>query len=83
MLAAASASVLSGRNEAMPTPIHRDRLLALLEGGATLIEVLPVDEYEYEHIPGARNIPLKQLTAATTADVARDNSVVVYCADGL
>lgn len=67
----------------MPMPIDRDRLLALLESGGQLIEVLPADEYEDEHLPGARNIPLKQLAAGTTADLARDNSVVVYCADGL
>ena len=67
----------------MPTPIDRDRLQELLEDGAQLVEVLPHQEYEDEHLPGARNIPLKQLTAASTADLDRARPVVVYCWDSL
>ena len=67
----------------MPTPIHRDRLKDLLAAGAQLIEVLPKDEYEEEHLPGARNIPLRELTEATTADLDRSRPVVVYCWDSL
>ena len=46
----------------MPGFVHRDEMLRLLEeGGAELLEVLPREEYEEEHLPGAINIPLKEI----------------------
>lgn len=59
------------------------RLRELLAAGAQLVEVLPADEYVEEHLPGAINIPAKALDAASTARLARDRAVVVYCWDGL
>ena len=42
----------------MPTPIDRDELQRLRnEDDAQLVEVLPADEFEDEHLPGAVNIP--------------------------
>lgn len=65
----------------MPAPIDRDRLQKLLEQGAQLVEVLPEDEYEYEHLPGAINIPLKTLNAETVRLLDRDRPVIAYCYD--
>jgi rhodanese-related sulfurtransferase len=53
----------------------------LLEHGAQLVEVLPEDDYEYEHLPGAINIPLKTLNAESTRRLVRDRPVIVYCYD--
>ena len=58
-------------------------LQRLIEHGAQLVEVLPVDEYEDVHLPGAINIPLKQLDADTTAGLDRRRPIVVYCWDSL
>ena len=55
----------------------------LLEQGAQLVEVLPSQEYDEQHLPGAVNIPLKQLDAVSTRDLDRSRPVVVYCWDGL
>ncbi len=55
----------------------------LLERGAQLVEVLPPQEYDEQHLPGAVNIPLKQLDAAGTRGLDRSRPVVVYCWDGL
>lgn len=44
-------------------------------------EVLPADEYEYERLPGATNIPLKTLNAETASRLDRDRPVIVYCYD--
>ncbi len=45
----------------MPTSIWRDEVQRLIrEETALLIEVLPTQEYEDEHIEGAINIPLKR-----------------------
>jgi rhodanese-related sulfurtransferase len=53
----------------------------LLEQGAQLVDVLSAAEYELEHLPGAVNIPLKQLDARTTAGLDRSRPVIVYCND--
>jgi rhodanese-related sulfurtransferase len=59
------------------------RLRQLLDSGAQLVEVLPQEEFADEHLPGARNIPLKRLDADSTAQLDRAHAVVVYCWDGL
>ena len=55
----------------------------LIAAGAQLVEVLPTDEYEELHLPGAINIPLKQLDAESAQPLDRGCDVVVYCWDGL
>jgi phage shock protein E len=65
----------------MPEPIDRDRVQELLRAGAQLVEVLPAEEYATEHLPGAVNIPLKELNAETAAQLDRSRAVIVYCYD--
>jgi rhodanese-related sulfurtransferase len=67
----------------MATGIALAELKSLRDGGAQLVEVLPEDEYEDAHLPGAINIPLKQLTAQTAGVLDRERAVVVYCWDSL
>ena len=67
----------------MPTRIEIDQLHELLAGGAQLVEVLPSDEYREQHLPGAINIPLKELDAETTRGLQKGNPIVVYCWDYL
>jgi rhodanese-related sulfurtransferase len=65
----------------MPTPVDRDEVQRLLAEGAQLVEVLPHEEFEEEHLPGAINIPLKTLDAETTRRLGRERPVIVYCHD--
>ena len=65
----------------MPADVGRDRVQQLLARGAQLVEVLPSEEYEQEHLPGAINIPLKKLDAASAGLLAHDRPVIVYCFD--
>jgi phage shock protein E len=66
----------------MPTSIDRDELQRLIrDEHAQLVEVLPRDEYEDEHLPGAINIPLKTLDRETTRQLDRERPVIVYCYD--
>ena len=69
----------------MPAVVDREELRRLVEEDhAQLVEVLPRDEYDDEHLPGAVHLPLKQLDAAAAArtlDAGRP--VVVYCWDAL
>jgi len=53
----------------------------LLDQGAQLVDVLGEDEFEHDHLPGAINIPLKQLDATTASRLDRDRPVLVYCND--
>jgi rhodanese-related sulfurtransferase len=56
-------------------------LKALLEQGAQLVDVMPPDEFAQDHLPGAINIPLRQLNAETAARLDKDRPVVLYCND--
>jgi rhodanese-related sulfurtransferase len=65
----------------MPTEIGREEVRRMVEDRAQLVEVLPKEEYEAEHLPGAMNIPLPQLDRQTTAVLQQDQPVIVYCYD--
>jgi rhodanese-related sulfurtransferase len=55
----------------------------LLDRGAQLVEVLPREEYDELHLPGAINVPLKELDPQAAARLDRERPVVVYCWDAL
>jgi rhodanese-related sulfurtransferase len=65
----------------MPTEIQRDAVRHMVADGAQLVEVLPAKEYEAEHLPGAINIPLRQLDRQTTVALRQDQPIIVYCYD--
>jgi rhodanese-related sulfurtransferase len=65
----------------MPQAIEIDEIRELLTAGAQLVEVLPSAEFEEEHLPGAINIPLKQMTEDATASLDKDRPVIVFCHD--
>lgn len=67
----------------MATAVTLDELEKLIEDGVQLVEALPEAEYLAAHIPGAINLPLKQLTARTAGALDRERAVVVYCWDSL
>jgi len=56
-------------------------LQRLLREHAQLVEVLPSDDYEDEHLPGAINIPLRTLDAVTARKLDPHRPVIVYCYD--
>jgi len=65
----------------VPTEIFRDGVRRLVEEGVQLVDVLPREEYEEEHLPSAINIALKELNRETSARLQRDAPVIVYCHD--
>jgi len=65
----------------MPTTIDREQVQKLTAAGAQLVEVMPPEEYEDEHLPGAINIPLKALDAVTARQLEPQRPVIVYCYD--
>lgn len=62
------------------TEVTRDDVRGLLAVGAQLVEVLPEEEFEEEHLPGAVNIPLKEL-GDRASELDRLRPVIVYCHD--
>ena len=67
----------------MPQVADRDTVERLVAEGAQLVEVLPQDEYNEEHLPGAIHLPLKQLDERTVGILDRVQPVIVYCWDAL
>lgn len=68
----------------MPTAADREEVVRLVtEDGAQLVEVLPQEEFDEEHLEGAIHLPLKQLSVETAQVLVRGRPVVVYCWDGL
>ena len=65
----------------MPRTIGRHELQSLLEEGAQLVEVLPADDYEEEHLPSAINIPLRRIDGEAPERLDRTRAVIVYCWD--
>lgn len=65
----------------MPISIERDEVQQLLGHGAQLVDVLPSEEYQEQHLPGAVSIPLKELNAKTVVRLRQDQPVIVYCYD--
>ena len=67
----------------MTQSIARAEVQRLVADGAQLVEVLPLAEYDDEHLPGALHWPLKTPTAETAAALDRGRPVIVYCWDAL
>ena len=65
----------------MPSRVTREDVRRMTTEGAVLIETLPEVEYAEEHVVGAVNIPLRKLDRQTTAHLAKDAALIVYCYD--
>jgi rhodanese-related sulfurtransferase len=65
----------------MPKDITRDEVQRLIQSGAQLVEVLPAEEYNEAHLPGAINLPLKKLNKITTNLLETSRPVITYCND--
>jgi rhodanese-related sulfurtransferase len=65
----------------MTVSIDRDGVERLVGESAQLVEVLPADDYEDEHLPRAVNIPLKELAERAPRELDPGRPVVVYCYD--
>jgi uncharacterized protein len=54
--------------ERMPKAINREDVRRLLDDGAQLVEVLPIDEYVEDHLPGAISLPLRRIDGLQLTD---------------
>jgi rhodanese-related sulfurtransferase len=65
----------------MPKRIDRRDVQRLLQSGAQLVEVLPPQEYEEEHLPGAISLPLRRIETQARDRLDPNRPVIVYCFD--
>jgi rhodanese-related sulfurtransferase len=63
--------------------IERAEVQRLLDAGGQLVEVLPREEYEHEHLAGAVHIPLRELDERAPRELDPTRPVIVYCNDFL
>jgi rhodanese-related sulfurtransferase/DNA-binding HxlR family transcriptional regulator len=60
-------------------PVAAKELLTRLQAGdVVVLDVRPEDEYGLGHLPGARNIPLRQLQHRL-AELPRKHEIIAYC----
>ena len=65
-------------------PLDRDGVRRqVTEHRAQLVEVLPRDAFEKEHLPGALSIPLADLGRQALLKLDPARPVIVYCWDQL
>jgi rhodanese-related sulfurtransferase len=64
----------------MVNEIGREEVERLLAQGAQLVDVLPREQYEEEHIPGALSAPLSHLQQEV-GRLQRSRAIIVYCYD--
>jgi rhodanese-related sulfurtransferase len=62
--------------------IDRNQLKRLVDAGAQLVEVLPRNEYEEDHLPRAIHLPLRKIEADARTILDPTRPVIVYCWDG-
>ncbi|HET9410433.1 MAG TPA: rhodanese-like domain-containing protein [Candidatus Dormibacteraeota bacterium] len=70
------------RFQCMARVIDRNEVRRLVERElAQLVEVLPREEFDSEHIAGAINLPLPDLNAESAERLDRARPVIAYCHD--
>ena len=66
----------------MPRFINdREEVRRLMDAGAQIVEVLPREEYDELHLPGAIHMPLRTIEAEARQTLDPGRPVVVYCWD--
>ena len=65
----------------MPTQLGREDVQRLVAEGAQLVEVLPREEFDGQHLPGAIHLPLRKIDAGARAALDPERPVIVYCWD--
>jgi rhodanese-related sulfurtransferase len=61
--------------------IGREQVRRLMAQGAQIVDVLPAQEYSEDHLPGAINLPLRQIEADAARVLDPSRPVIVYCWD--
>ncbi len=65
----------------MVRTISRDELIRMCEEGVNfkLVDVLPRESYDQEHIPGAISLPLDEIAWGAWRVLDKEDNIIVYC----
>jgi rhodanese-related sulfurtransferase len=61
--------------------LERQQVQDLIEKGAQVVEVLPAEEFDEDHLPGAVNLPLRKIETEAAKILDKNAPVIVYCWD--
>jgi rhodanese-related sulfurtransferase len=61
--------------------LRRQGVQDLIEKGAQVVEVLPREEFEEDHLPGAVNMTLRHMETEARVRLDKSLPVIVYCWD--
>lgn len=66
------------QRDSMEAVSRRELMRRMKEGTVSILDVRPEDEFEMAHIPGAINIPIKQLSKRLS-ELSPDQEIITYC----
>ena len=61
--------------------ISRQQVQELMKQGAQVVDVLPAEEFQDDHLPGAINLPLRRIETDARTALDPSRPVVVDCWD--
>jgi len=61
--------------------VSRQAVQELMARGAQVVDVLPTEESQQDHLPGAIHLPLRRLETEAKRVLDPSRPVVVYCWD--
>jgi rhodanese-related sulfurtransferase len=61
--------------------VSRQEIQDLMARGAQVVDVLPAEEYQEDHLPGAINLSLRRIETEAKTALDPGRPVVVYCWD--
>jgi len=61
--------------------ISRPEVQQLMARGAQVVDVLPAEEYQEDHLPGAIHLPLRRIETEARTALDPSRPVIVYCWD--
>jgi len=61
--------------------VSRQEVQDLMARGAQVVDVLPAEEYQEDHLPGAINLSLRRIETEAKTALDPGRPVVVYCWD--
>ena len=61
--------------------VSRQEVQKLMARGAQVADVLPAEEYQEDHLPGAIHLPLARIETEARTALDPSRPVIVYCWD--
>lgn len=66
----------------MPIELHERRSVQkMMDRGAQVVEVLPLADFDKDHLPSAIHLPLHRLHAEANERLDPSRPIIVYCWD--